>query len=162
MNTAKNSTEAYKFWSRVDVGPLEACWEWIGPISHRGGYATAVHHSKRLGAHRLSWILARGAIPQGMVVRHRCDNPKCCNPNHLELGTHKDNVQDMIQRGRRAPASAKGVRNCKAKLSEQDVRQIRTAYAQGGTSTIKLAKQYAVTQGLISQIVRHRIWRHIP
>ena len=161
MNTQLISFEAHKYWARVDAGPAEVCWEWQGPISHKGGYAVAVHHSKRLGAHRLSWILTRGPIPPGLVIRHTCDNPKCCNPNHLELGTHYDNVQDMITRGRRVVTSAKGMRNCKAKLTDSEVIRIRAEYAEGGTSTIKLAKKYGVSQGLISQIVLNRIWKHI-
>lgn len=161
MNTQAISCAAHKYWARVDAGPAEVCWEWLGPISHKGGYAVVIHHSKRVGAHRLSWILTRGPIAPGLVVRHICDNPKCCNPNHLELGTHYDNVQDMINRGRRVPSAAKGTRNCKAKLTDRQVRQIRAEYAAGSSSTIRLAKKYGVSQGLISQIVLNRIWRHI-
>lgn len=154
-------TAAHKHWGRVDASTVDVCWEWLGPVSHKGGYAMTRHDGKNIGAHRLSWILTRGPIPSGLVVRHVCDNPRCCNPCHLDIGTHYDNVQDMINRGRRVASAARGVRNCKAKLTDNEVRRIRAEYAEGNTSTIKLAKRYGVSQGLISQIVLKRIWKHV-
>ncbi len=152
---------AYKYWGRVDVSMVDVCWEWLGPISHKGGYAILKYEGKNIGAHRLSWILTRGPIPSGLIVRHACDNPKCCNPCHLDIGTHYDNAQDTIKRGRRAVTAARGVRNCKAKLTDNEVRRIRAEYAEGNTSTIKLANNYGVSQGLISQIVLKHIWKHV-
>jgi hypothetical protein len=151
----------WRFWSRVEAGPAGLCWEWTGPISHKGGYAIVRANKRNYLAHRLAWMFAHGTIPEGLVIRHKCDNPKCCNPLHLELGTHLDNQHDMIIRGRRKKSGAKGTRNCKAKLSDSLVREIRALYASGSTSTPKLAQQYGVTQGLISQIVLKRIWRHV-
>jgi hypothetical protein len=112
-------------------------------------------------AHRVAYEWAYGAIPDGMLVRHKCDNPSCCNPAHLELGTDKDNYSDMVSRGRRVPGRPKGEKNCKAKLSEEEVKQIRLMYKAGGESTNTLARKFNVTQALISQIVLRKIWKHI-
>ena len=151
----------WHFWSRVDAGPLEMCWEWTGPVSHKGGYAQLRIDKKSYTAHRLSCTFARGAIPEGMVVRHACDNPKCCNPMHLEIGTHLDNHKDMVVRGRKVRSGAKGIRNCKSKLNDKLVREIRVEYALGTTSTIKLARKHGVSQSLISHITNNRIWKHV-
>lgn len=157
-----NSLAWSRFWSRVDASASGVCWEWTGPISHKGGYAQTRLCGKTYTAHRLAWLFTRGNIPDDYVVRHRCDNPKCCNPQHLEVGTHLDNYTDMVTRGRRKLSGAKGERNCKAKLTEELVKEIRVRYTTSDTSTIKLAREYGVTQGLISQIVLHRIWKHVP
>lgn len=159
--TTTASPNWWRYWSRIETGPPGVCWEWTGPISHKGGYALIRSNKRNYLAHRLAWIHTRGEIPKGLVIRHMCDNPRCCNPLHLEIGTHLDNQRDMINRGRRKKTAARGVRNCKAKLNDDLVREIRNLYAQGKTSTLKLAQQYGVTQGLISQIVLHRIWKHL-
>lgn len=87
------------FWPRVDVRGPEECWPWKGSRT-RGGYGHASREGKSVRAHRVAYQLAKGLIPAGLVVRHKCDNPPCCNPAHLELGTHKQNKDDSIQRGR--------------------------------------------------------------
>jgi hypothetical protein len=85
------------FWSRTDRSG--DCWTWTGSTL-RGGYGFAWFEHRGWQSHRLAWTLTNGAIPDGMVVRHRCDNPPCCNPSHLELGSHNDNVADAVERGR--------------------------------------------------------------
>lgn len=75
------------------------CWNWIG-WKDRKGYGQAHFQSKRFFSHRLSWIFYKGEIPIGLYVCHKCDNPSCCNPDHLFLGTQKDNIQDMMKKGR--------------------------------------------------------------
>lgn len=150
-----------RFWSKVDEAPVDMCWEWIAAIGKTSTYPRFKLNNYLTTAHRAAWILSYGAIPSGLVVRHKCDNPRCCNPQHLELGTHADNVRDMITRGRRKVSSAKGTRNSKAKLNDDLVREIRSIYTSGNASTIKLARNYGVSQSLISQIVLHRIWKHV-
>lgn len=91
------SSRAQSFWFRVRVTDSTACWTWEGAMSGEGeryGYYGG------MGAHRFSWILANGPIPAGLFVRHKCDNPPCVNPAHLELGTHQQNMEDMIERQR--------------------------------------------------------------
>ena len=86
------------FWSKVDVGL--GCWEWSRERNDRGYGVTFVSSGRTLYAHRVAYALTQGPIPAGMVVMHSCDNPPCCNPSHLNLGTHAENAQDMYHKGR--------------------------------------------------------------
>lgn len=89
-----------RFWPRLDQsGGPEACWPWTGSRT-RTGYGKCSVDGRHVAAHRLAWQLTNGPIPDGLHVLHRCDNPPCCNPGHLFLGTHTDNVRDMLAKGR--------------------------------------------------------------
>lgn len=110
--------------------------------------------------HRVAWELANGRpIPEGMLVRHSCDNGLCCNPAHLSLGTQLDNMADMYQRGR--DRHDKGSARYNAKLTDDAVRQIRILLAQG-RSQRKVAHQFDVSQATIKVIAQNRGWRHVP
>lgn len=100
-----------------------------------------------------------GDLDEGIVIRHTCDNPLCCNPRHLIPGTQADNVRDMVERGRRGDSS--GERNPKARLTWDDVRRIRRMYADGmrGKRQQDVADEYGVTQTTISGILRGVTWR---
>ncbi len=148
-------------WGSVTEAPVDLCWEWKSTSRLQSGYGRITINKKQHLAHRIAWEWAFGPIPDGILVRHRCDNPPCCNPFHLELGTDQDNYNDMITRGRRVLSSAKGERNCKAKLRSEQILQIRQLYESGKESTNTLARKFNVTQSLISQIVLHKIWKHI-
>ena len=93
-----------RFWQKVDTSG--ACWEWRGARNAPGYGVIAIGGGRAEGAHRVSWILTYGLIPPGEVVRHRCDNPPCVRPSHLEIGTHADNMRDMTLRGRRVDNNA--------------------------------------------------------
>ena len=86
------------FWSKVERS--SGCWLWTGTKAASGGYGIFWENGNQHRAHRLSWLLTNGAIPKGMVVCHKCDNPPCVNPAHLFIGTMKDNVDDMMSKGR--------------------------------------------------------------
>lgn len=88
-----------KFWERIEVLGEEDCWEWTR-AKHRFGYGMMRVNTVLHTAHRLAYMDYMGQIPDGLVVRHKCDNPACCNPHHLELGTQKDNLDDATKRGR--------------------------------------------------------------
>lgn len=150
-----------RMWGSVTEAPVDLCWEWKATSRLKSGYGRITLNNRQHLAHRAAWEWAFGPIPNGMLVRHKCDNPTCCNPFHLELGTDQDNYNDMVERGRRIFASAKGERNCKAKLSESQIKQIRRMYQNENESTNTLARKFNVTQSLISQIVLKKIWKHV-
>lgn len=89
-----------RFWSKVKTGDPKDCWPWQASV-FGFGYGAFRYGARTLRAHRVAWILARGgSIPDGLSVLHRCDNPPCCNPLHLKLGTQMDNTEDRMRRGR--------------------------------------------------------------
>lgn len=147
-----------RFWEKVEMIPFHACWEWMGAINHNG-YGSFGRGRKREGqvrAHRFSWELHNGAIPDGMVVCHRCDNPSCVRPDHLFLGTIAENNRDCAHKGR----NYNGPRPQSAKLKAVQVQEIRMLHASGRTLR-SIAKHYGVTHENIRAIVHRRTWRHV-
>lgn len=146
-----------RFWGSVEKS--DGCWNWKGALNHvRGGYGCFNTGSGRrmVGAHRFSWQLHHGPIPNGLFVLHRCDNPSCVRPEHLFLGTHEENMADMVAKGR----GQRGERQHMAKLTESDVREIRSA-ASRGENYGAIAKRFGVCRGNISQIALGNIWKHV-
>ncbi len=122
---------------------------------------------RKVYAHRASWEAANGeAIPEGQVVRHKCDNPRCVNPDHLEVGTYQDNTGDMIERGR-ASWQRPGWRSqveAQSKLSETDVIDIRRRHRRnhrGRNGSTDLARRYGVHRRSISDAARGETWAHV-
>lgn len=140
-----------------------SCWDWAGSKDHHG-YGRI--HSDRKGyprkAHRVSWELFVGPIPDGIDVCHRCDNPSCANPSHLFLGTHAENMADMGAKGRAngfktgIPNNG-GADNPSAKLTPDDVREIRRIVSAGAKQRV-VAAQFGVWQQTISAIVNRKLW----
>jgi hypothetical protein len=160
-------TPEERFWVKVTRG--KSCWVWKARRG-RGGYGQfkVDRGGKRwvtMPAHRFSWELAHGPIPDEMLVLHRCDNPPCVRPDHLYLGTHADNARDRDSqgRGRQCPPElhAKGERVGLSKLTEAAVRDIRARYAKGGISQQALADEYGVVQTIVSRVIRRETWRHV-
>lgn len=152
-----------RFWKKIlKTHDPEDCWIWTGERS-RDGYGklcigTKGKNRKQHYANRLSWILHNGPIPPGLFVLHDCptgDNPSCVNPNHLFLGTIKDNGMDAAKKG----LTTFGVKNAMAKLNDKKVSRVRRLYAFGGTSYSKLGKAFGVSKSLIHLIVQRRIWK---
>lgn len=108
-----------RFWAKVNKsGPIPAhvphlgeCWEWTAYRMANGGYGQIRLPKKNLSAHRASWLLTYGAIPEGMQVCHKCDNPPCVRPDHLFVGTAQDNMRDMIAKGRKGHKSTPAATN---------------------------------------------------
>jgi hypothetical protein len=134
------------------------CLEWTG-TTVRGGYGQVRVGRKMVYAHRVAFERSKGEIPEGMFVCHSCDNPPCCNPDHLFLGTHQENMSDKVAKGRQT--AMVGTKNPSSKLTEDDVRQIRKLYADG-INMPRLAAVFGVTKQAIYLIVHRRKWQHIP
>lgn len=114
-----------------------------------------------MGAHRVAWESANGPIPACLMVCHRCDNPACCNPSHLFLGTNRDNVDDMVAKGRAPGGSARGESHGLSKLTAEWVREIRRIWQGGRTKQRDLADLYGVDQQVIWSVVNRRTWKHV-
>jgi hypothetical protein len=147
-----------KLLSRIEIvaGPLSTpCWEWMGARTNNKGEIW--WKGKVLLTHRASWEVHRGPIPKDMLVAHRCDNPPCCNPDHLFIASQKDNIRDCIAKDRRAPGSSFGNR----RLTEEQVGQIRYLLAEGKYSQCLISEMFSVTQTAISAIKSGRTWPHV-
>ncbi len=152
----KTPTPKERFWSKVNK--TDTCWEWIG-VKNKDGYGITEINRKTYRAHRASWEIHYGEIPKGMYVCHHCDNPPCINPNHLFLGTQKDNIHDMLKKERRP--SRKGEKNYSAKLTESQVRNIRKLWKAGNLTQRKIAEVFNVHRTMIGLIVRNKNWKHM-
>ncbi len=138
---------------------MSDCIEWEGTRSN--GYGVAVVGGKRYPAHRLAFMEAHGlaVIPAGMGVLHSCDNPGCVNPDHLKLGDQAQNVREAVER-ERWPSKA-GENNGRARLSEQDVLEIRERYARG-EKRAEIARRFGLFPTTVNAIATGRRWSHVP
>jgi hypothetical protein len=136
--------------------PEGGCWIWMNWVNHYG-YGQIQNQNKGFGTHRVAWTLYIGPIPDGMNVCHRCDNPACCNPHHLFLGTTQDNVQDKIDKGRGRGWTFSRSAPTTSKLSVDDVLWIRENY-KGRGDGVKFAAKFNVTPALITAILKRKVW----
>lgn len=141
-----------RFWSKVRVSTKKPCWLWTGGTS--GAEKYGVFHGQR--AHRVSYTLFNGPIPDGAVIRHTCDNPRCVNPHHLLTGTQADNIRDAVLRKRIRYGGGSG----RAKLSDADVVAIRLNPDR--RLNVEMARHYGVSQAVISSVKAKKTWRHLP
>lgn len=146
------------FERRFIPEPNSGCWLWIGALSPSKrrptyGYIRRSRKQSNEYAHRLSWRLYMGTVPEGLCVLHQCDTPLCVNPEHLFLGTRTDNAADRTRKGR----SAHGEQNGMSKLTSDQVREIRNA---AGTHE-SIAKQFRVSRVAITQIRNNKRWREV-
>lgn len=154
-----------RFWPRVNKNGDNGCWNWTAALSAAGyGQIGAQGERKILYTHRLSWEIANGQIPNGMVICHKCDNPKCCNPDHLFMGTQKQNMQDARKKGRdvhsRHPNCFPiGHKAARAKITnEQASEMMKEIY--GGALRSVTAKKFGVSVSLISKIINGKCRKH--
>ena len=153
------------FWSKIDkdgplpdpaiYGDIGQCWVWTGGLVH--GYGRC-----RDGrAHRRSWVMANGPVPDGLSVLHRCDNKPCCRPEHLFIGTQQDNMADMRIKGRAVePPLHQGEDNPRSKLTAALVRSCRLRNA-AGESGRALAREHGVRQCTMNDALRRVTWRNV-
>jgi hypothetical protein len=140
-----------RFWNKVLKHP-DGCWEWVGWVDNQG-YGCVWRDGGRSNAHRVSWNLHFGDIPDKMFVCHKCDNRLCVRPDHLFLGTYLDNIRDRTRKGR----SARGSNHGRSKLTEEQVREI----LRSDEPLHILATRYAVSRSCISAIKSGVTWRHV-
>lgn len=147
------------FLARVDKsGGPNACWPWMGACNW-AGYG---HHNLRQlprRSHRAAWFLANGEIPSGVCVLHKCDNPPCCNPDHLFLGTPADNAADRASKARNGPRPT-GENNRMSKLTARKVLEARRMASDGITQD-KIAASLGVSQATIWSVLSGKTWRHV-
>jgi len=155
LNSASTRANEERFWARVDRTG-DGCWPWLRGRDTKG-YGNVYWGKRMQRASRVAYELTRGPIPAGHEIRHRCDNPICVRPDHLETGTHADNMRDMVDRGR----STSGARNPNVKLTPEAVQAIRRERAAGRVLR-EIAAEYGVTMAMVSNIARGKSWATLP
>lgn len=136
-----------RFIRKFKIDGETGCWNWTAALT--GGYGSFQSGK----AHRFSYRVLKGKIPKGAHVCHSCDNKKCVNPDHLWLGTAKDNLVDAARKGR----MARGERQWQAKLKNEDVTQIRT----NGKSSRENAEMFGISIHTVNDIRRRKTWKHV-
>ena len=136
---------------RLDVN---GCWIWDNG-KDRDGYGLLIHRKKKKKVHRVTYMLWVGRIPKGLSIRHTCDVTRCCNPEHLLIGTHTDNMKDMYDRGRAVDLRGEG--NPMSKLTDKAIRHIRNS----DLLQRELGEIYSVSNSLVSMVQRGKIWKHV-
>lgn len=144
-----------RFWLKVDQQSDSACWLWIA-CKNANGYGIMNVAGRPMSAHRISWVIHNDQIPDGMCVCHKCDTPSCVNPNHLFLGTQKENMRDAKTKGR----MQRGERHYRAKLNRKDVVDIKRLHSQG-VMIKQLASNYGVHVNTISRVINKNSWEHV-
>lgn len=146
-----------RFWPKVAVSSPDQCWLWTA-CRFWSGYGKFGVDRKTAYAHRVAWVITHGPIPEDADVLHTCDNPPCCNPAHLFLGTHSDNMRDRERKGRHnAP---RGSKSGTAKLTEEQVAAIRARW-RNGEGLPSLANEYGVVYSTAYCVVTYKRWQHV-
>ncbi len=155
-----------RFWDKVERVGAGDCWRWTASASPQGyGRIGLLWESGRCAlalAHRVSWTVAFGIVPEEMCVLHRCDNPPCCNPGHLFLGDRADNYADCRSKGRDSPPPySRGEQKGNSKLTRAEVLAIRWLKTTTFMSQRRISLAFDVSQGLVNKILHRKLWAHV-
>lgn len=159
VSTMFNKQFKKRFWDKVKIGSKKECWLWTASTNKRGQGQFRVHYGRQMDVtSRVSWMIhSEKWIPKGLWVLHHCDNPSCVNPDHLWLGTPKDNTQDMLKKGRHRTRSPKGENQWNAVLTEKDIEWIRVSRL----SQQEIANSLGISQAHVSRIKLRQSWKHV-
>lgn len=146
-----------RFWSKIARGSRDECWPW-NAAKNSAGYGHIIFQGKNHLAHRIAYFLENGPLPPGLLICHTCDNPLCCNPDHLFQGTNADNVADMEAKGR--GVHPRGQSNGRARLTAADVIAMR-AMRNGGATLAALGFHFRVRLQTVHAAVTRKTWRHL-
>jgi hypothetical protein len=148
-----------RFWDKIVIGEPDACWPWTASCDTRGyGQFTVSASQRAIKSPRVAFYLTHGRWPTPCCL-HTCDNPLCCNPAHLKEGTQRENVADMIDKGRARWVA--GSQHPKAKLTERDIQIVRLLCGRIGCTQAEVGRRYGMSRGMMSEIVNGKRWRHV-
>lgn len=150
-----SESDIERFWSKVDKRGDDECWPWLGGRHKRTGHG----YFLRTYAHRVALFLSGGGWAGQLCALHSCDNPPCCNPAHLRIGTVADNMRDKKERGRCNPA--RGERSNRTKLTAPDVAEMRRRKS-AGERTADIAESFGISEISAYLIITRRRWAHVP
>ena len=154
MSAANFPTFDQELFEKAIPEPNSGCWLWLLSCNPRGyGYVACPRDKKVKRAHRYIWELQNGPIPAGLCLLHTCDVPSCVNPDHLVLGTHLENMEDMVRKGR----STAGERNPNARFSNEIIASI---FTRSDLSVEDLAETYSTTPSVVREIRKGKRWKH--
>lgn len=149
-----NNNQLKRFWDKVLK--TESCWNWTRTKVHNREYGQISFRCKKYLTHRFSWMIHNGAIPDGKIVCHKCDNESCVNPSHLFLGTNMENTADMLSKGR----EKRGEAHKSSKLNNGQILKIRAEF-KIPKSIAQIARDFEIGETTVRNIVRRWTWTHI-
>ncbi|MBP8292296.1 MAG: HNH endonuclease [Caldilineaceae bacterium] len=155
MQTQYTTKDLARFYSKIQVMP-NGCHEWIGTVVDTGYGHMSFGARKQVLAHRMAWEVANGPIPAGACILHRCDCRRCVNPDHLFLGSNKDNSHDAMDKGRLPFGTKIGT----AKLTDDAVKEIR-ALSASGMGLVAIGERFGVGKTTIWRVVHREHWKHV-
>jgi hypothetical protein len=147
------------FWNALEPELNTGCWLWPG-AAHDVGYGRVWFDGRVRPVHRVAWALTKGEPPAHLCVCHRCDTPACANPAHLFLGTHKENAEDKVRKGRHRFVALRGADHPTIHTTVEEALAIRAAYA-AGLHVPELAAKFQKTRAVIRGVVKRRTWRDL-